>query len=139
MPKLKRTHINSRSIICIICRNKIFKKGRVLNNGTKLLDLLRGKYQLLNDYDPDDMTRPNALCPTCCSDLYNSDNDKQHRSPPLLKRLVPILISMLNLRLCTHERVLQYQPVISVRQHCDSSTRSHTTHAFALHAPITII
>ena len=94
MPKLKRTHLDSRSIVCIICRSKIFKKGRVLNNGTKLIDLLRGKYELLNNYDPGDMTRPNALCPTCCSDLYNSDNDKQlTASPPLLKACAYININ----------------------------------------------
>ena len=49
MPKLKRTHLDSRSIVCIICRSKIFKKGRVVNNGTTLLNLLRGKYELLHN------------------------------------------------------------------------------------------
>ena len=85
MPKFKRNNENLRSIVCLICRYKIFRKGRILNNGSKLIDLIRRKYPLLSNYDPADMTRPNALCPTCCSDLYNSENSKQLRAPPLIK------------------------------------------------------
>ena len=72
MPRtfIKRTHEMARSVVCLICRYKIFKKGRVLNNGTKLIDLIREKYPLLSKYDPGDMTLPNALCSSCCSDKY---------------------------------------------------------------------
>ena len=75
----------SQSVVCLICRYKIFKKGRVLNNGTKLIDLIREKYSLLSKYDPADMTLPNALCSSCCSDIYNSENSKQSNKLPLIK------------------------------------------------------
>ena len=85
MPKIKRNHENSRSVVCLICRYKIFKKERILNNGTKLIDLIKLKYSFLSNYDPADMTVPNALCTNCCIELYNSDNSQQNSAPPLIK------------------------------------------------------
>lgn len=85
MPKIKLNHERSRYLVCLVCRNKIFGKGRRLNNGTKLINLVKSKYNLLCNYDPSDLTMPSALCPTCCSDLYNCENTNQNRSPPVLK------------------------------------------------------
>ena len=31
------------------------------------------------------MTLPNALCSSCCSDIYNSENSKQSNKLPLIK------------------------------------------------------
>ena len=72
-------------LVCLVCRNKIFGKGRRLNSGTKLINLVKSKYNLLCNYDPSDLTMPSALCPTCCSDLYNCENTNQNRCPPVLK------------------------------------------------------
>ena len=85
MPKIKRDHKSSRAVVCLICRYKIFGKGRVINTGTKLIDLIRSKYKLLDNYDPQDMTLPSALCLTCASKLHNSENPNDRRSLPLLK------------------------------------------------------
>ena len=40
---------------------------------------------MLSNYDPGDMTVPNALCTNCCIALYNSESSQQNSAPPLIK------------------------------------------------------
>ena len=83
MPKNKLDHSSSRSRVCLICRYKIFKNGRILNNNATLTNVIRAKYSLLNNYDPSDLTYPNAICSTCCRALYKFSNNEG--SLPLIR------------------------------------------------------
>ena len=83
MPKNKLDHCSSRSRICLICRHNIFKNGCILNNNATLTNVIRAKYSLLNNYDPSDLTYPNAICSTCCRAMYKFNNTEG--SLPLIK------------------------------------------------------
>ena len=83
MPKVKRNHTSSRSLICLICRFKIFKNGRILTDKMKLTEMIRGQYNLLSHYDPSDTTFPNAICSTCCRGVYSSAGNEGGRLPLL--------------------------------------------------------
>ena len=83
MPKVKRNHTSSRSLICLICRFKIFKNGRILTDKMKLTEIIRGQYNLLSHYDPSDTTFPNAICSTCCRGVYSSAGNEGGRLPLL--------------------------------------------------------
>ena len=103
MPKNKINHESSRSKVCLICRYKIFKNGRILKNSSNLTCLIRAKYELLSDYDPADMTLPNALCSTCLRGLHNCKTNKE-AAVPFLKLLVYIVTTLtISLLLCTHD------------------------------------
>ena len=81
MPKNKRNHESSRSVVCLICRYKIFKNGHILKDGANLTTLIRTKYKLLCNYDPSNMTFPNSICPTCRISLNNCKNDSNIKAP----------------------------------------------------------
>ena len=81
MPKNKRNHESSRSVVCLICRYKIFKNGQILKDGANLTTLIRTKYKLLCNYDPSNMTFPNSICPTCRISLNNCMNDSNIKAP----------------------------------------------------------
>ena len=83
MAKIKLNHGSSRSLICLICRYKIFKNGRILKDNATLTNLIKEKYPLLKNYDPSDMTYPNAVCSTCCRGIYYFNNNEG--SLPLIK------------------------------------------------------
>ena len=83
MPKA-RNHEKSRSLVCLICWSKIFGNGgRILKPGAKLTCLIKDKYAILNNYDPSELTLPNAICSTCCRTLYKFE--KNATNAPLIK------------------------------------------------------
>ena len=81
MPKTKRNHISSRSIVCVICRYKIFKNGRVLKNSGKITNVIKERYTLLSNYDAENVTFPTGLCSSCSRSLYNCDTNKEAKLP----------------------------------------------------------
>ena len=85
MPRVKRNHNSSRSLVCLICRFKIFKNGSILKDNSKLTSIIRANYELFNDYDPNDMTFPNGVCSTCTRALNKSHNSKNKDILPTLK------------------------------------------------------
>ena len=85
MPRPKRDHNNSRSLVCLICWSKIFGNcGRILRSEDRLICLIKDKYPLLSHYDPSDLTLPNAICSTCRRTLYKCEADPA-QSAPLIK------------------------------------------------------
>ena len=76
MPKVKRNHASSRLLVCLICHCKFFRNGRTLMNKTNLTTIIREKYELFCNYDPLDMTFPNAVCSTCARALYSCNNNE---------------------------------------------------------------
>ena len=75
MPKVKLNHASSRALICLICRYKIFRKGRILKDNATLTNVIREKYSVLNNYDPSNMIHPNAICSTCCRAIAKYNNN----------------------------------------------------------------
>lgn len=74
MPRAKRNHQSSRSLVCLICWFKLFGSGgRILKHGATLTSLIKAKYSLLRHYHPSDLTLPNAICSTCCRTLYKCE------------------------------------------------------------------
>ena len=85
MPRPKRDHNSSRSLVCLICWSKIFGNGgRILKCDDVLTCLIKDKYPLLSRYDPSDLTLPNGICSTCCRNLYKCKTDPA-QSAPLIK------------------------------------------------------
>ena len=83
MPGDKRNHNSSRALVCVICYYKIFRNGKVLKNNIKLTHLIREKYPLLSNNDPDDMADPNGLCSSCSRTLYRSNKNSDVKVPYL--------------------------------------------------------
>ena len=76
-------HSKSRTLVCLICRNKIFKTATRIHSGSKLLAKIRTYYKLFENYDPGDMTFPNSLCNNCVRGLYRCDGGQT--DPPYVR------------------------------------------------------
>ena len=85
MPKTKRDHSSSRSMVCLICRYKIFKNGSILKDNTRLTLIIQENYELFHNFDPNDMTFPNAVCSTCTRALNRFSNSNNKEDLPHLK------------------------------------------------------
>ena len=79
MPKVF-DHEKSRSLVCLVCRKKIFANGRKIINGSNTLAKIRKLYKIFEQYDPEDMTVPNSLCSNCLRGIYRCTDE--HSTPP---------------------------------------------------------
>ena len=133
MPKVKRNHTSSRSLICLICRFKIFKNGRILTDKMKLTEIIRGQYNLLSHYDPSDTTFPNAICSTCCRGVYSSAGNEGGRLPLLRACAYTHTLSRIRLLLPTLEHVLMHLHVIFAKQQGSVLTLPHVILVYVQH------
>lgn len=111
MSKIKRNHASSRSIVCLICRYKIFKNARILKDKTVLTITIRENYELFHNYDPDDMTLPNAVCSTCARALNNCNKASINQDKAVLPRV----------KVCAYDHIT-HTPVAPHTRSCSNSS-----------------
>lgn len=69
MPTTKRSHMENRSYVCLLC----FKKGNIKITET-LLNLIRQHADGYEGYSTSEVSLPCVLCSTCRNKLYKGEH-----------------------------------------------------------------
>lgn len=137
MPKFKLIHNSSRALVCLICWHKIFGKGgRILKHDDKLTQLIKTKYNILNQYNPSDLSLPNSICCRCRISLIKCETNNEVQAP-LIKACVYGTVSAPSLNtLCSDgspclickTAKLRYRPSSRAPCSCRTCNEYHNLH-----------